>query len=303
MPSPAGRTPTRRSPSRTGSPATRASTSNASATAAAPCSSARPRRRSSAASTSPGPSCTARRTTRGSTGTRPADRRAEPRPRSPAGIVTLATGGDGGGSIRIPAGFCGLVGLKSTFGRIPLSPMAAYGNLTVVVGCVSRSVRDTARWFDVCNGHDARDPLSLARVEGWEDGLGTHFDELRGLRVAVVPDWGGATVSPIIWELLEEAAGQLIADCGLVRVDGVDTKLPRMGAAWSISGMIVDRLRARRALAGLCRRPDARDPRRARTHRGSVLGRCTGARSSAAAPSSTRPWRASSTSPTAASTS
>ena len=70
------------------------------------------------------------------------------------GILTLATGGDGGGSIRIPAGFCGLVGLKATFGRIPLSPNAMYGNLTVVVGCLARSVRDAARWFDVANGHD-----------------------------------------------------------------------------------------------------------------------------------------------------
>jgi aspartyl-tRNA(Asn)/glutamyl-tRNA(Gln) amidotransferase subunit A len=154
------------------------------------------------------------------------------------GLLPIATAGDGGGSIRIPAGFTGLVGLKGTFGRIPLAPMAAYGNLTVAIGCLSRSVRDTARWFDVCNGHDARDPLSLPRTGGWEAGLGSHLDALRGMRVAVVPDWGGATVSPVMWELLEEAAQHLIADCGLVRVDGVDTALPRMGGAWSISGMI-----------------------------------------------------------------
>jgi aspartyl-tRNA(Asn)/glutamyl-tRNA(Gln) amidotransferase subunit A len=154
------------------------------------------------------------------------------------GLVSLGTGGDGGGSIRIPAGFCGLVGLKGTFGRIPRSPAAQYGNLTVSIGCLSRSVRDTARWFDVCNGHDPRDPLSLPRESGWEAGLGTHLDRLRGLRVAVVPDWGGATVSPVMWELLEEAASLLIADAGLERVDNVDTALPRMGGAWSISGMI-----------------------------------------------------------------
>ena len=89
------------------------------------------------------------------------------------GLLTLATAGDGGGSIRIPAGFCGLLGLKATFGRIPRSPEATYGGLTVSIGCVSRSVRDTARWFDVGNGHDPRDPLSLPRVDGWERGLGT----------------------------------------------------------------------------------------------------------------------------------
>lgn len=154
------------------------------------------------------------------------------------GLLTLATAGDGGGSIRIPAGFCGLVGLKATYGRIPRSPDATYGNLTVTVGCVSRSVRDTARWFDICNGHDARDPLSLARVEGWEEGLGTHTASLRGQRVAVVADWGGAVVSPAMWESLEATADWLIDELGMERVDDVDVTLPRMGAAWSISGMI-----------------------------------------------------------------
>ena len=153
-------------------------------------------------------------------------------------VLTLATASDGGGSIRIPAGFCGLVGLKATFGRIPRAPGAEYGSMTVTVGCVSRSVRDTARWFDVANGHDARDPLSLPRVTGWEAALGTLTGDLHGLRVAVVPDWGGATVAPAMWELLEAAADDLILDAGLQRVDGVDTGLPRMGAAWSISGMI-----------------------------------------------------------------
>lgn len=154
------------------------------------------------------------------------------------GLVTLGTGGDGGGSIRIPAGFVGMVGLKATYGRIPLTPKAGLGAMTVTHGCLSRSVRDTARWFDVCNGHDPREPLSLPRVEGWEAGLGTHLDDLRGKRVAIVPDWGAAVVSPVMWELLEEAAVALIADCGMVRVDGVDTELPRMGAAWSVANSV-----------------------------------------------------------------
>jgi aspartyl-tRNA(Asn)/glutamyl-tRNA(Gln) amidotransferase subunit A len=152
------------------------------------------------------------------------------------GLYTLATAGDGGGSIRIPAGFTGLVGLKSTYGRIPRGPGAEFGNLTVTVGCVSRSVRDTARWFDVCNGHDAHDPLSLPRVTGWEAGLGTV--DVKGLRVAIVSDWGGAVVSPAMWNVLLETADFLVANAGLKRVDDLDTTLPRMGAAWSISGMI-----------------------------------------------------------------
>jgi aspartyl-tRNA(Asn)/glutamyl-tRNA(Gln) amidotransferase subunit A len=152
------------------------------------------------------------------------------------GLVTLGTAGDGGGSIRIPAGFTGLVGLKATFGRIPLGPHAKYGNLTVTKGCVSRSVRDTARWFDVANGFDARDPLSLPRVEGWETGLGSHLTELRGARVAFAPGWGNAQVSPVMWELLEATGTELVHHLGMRRVDGIDTSLPRMGKAWSVSG-------------------------------------------------------------------
>ena len=143
-----------------------------------------------------------------------------------------------GGSIRIPAGFCGLFGLKSTFGRIPLGPRSQYGNLTVTIGCLSRSVRDTARWFDVANGHHPTDPLSLPRVEGWEAGLGSHGDDVRGWKVAVVADWGDAVVSPVMWDLLVGAAEQLIADLGWRRVDDIDARLPRMGRAWSLSGGI-----------------------------------------------------------------
>ncbi len=152
------------------------------------------------------------------------------------GLFTLATAGDGGGSIRIPAGFTGLVGLKSTYGRIPRGPGAPYSNLTVTVGCVSRSVRDTARWFDTCNGHDAHDPLSLQRVSGWEDALGTI--DVAGLKVAIVDNWGGAVVSPAMWNVLLETADFLVAKAGLRRMDNVDTSLPKMGAAWSISGML-----------------------------------------------------------------
>lgn len=153
------------------------------------------------------------------------------------GLVTIATGGDGGGSIRIPAGFTGLVGLKATFGRIPRAPHVELGNLTVNTGVMARSVRDTARWFDVCNGHDARDPLSLQRVENWENELGTHAHSLHGKTAVLAPSWGGAVVSPAMWQQLEEYAAHLTAATG-VRIISLDTTLPSMGAAWSISGMI-----------------------------------------------------------------
>ncbi len=152
-----------------------------------------------------------------------------------AGLVPLASGGDGGGSIRIPAGFTGLFGLKSTFGRIPKGPATLQPPLTVTVGCLSRSVRDTARWFDVCNGFDARDTLSLPRVEGWEAGLGS-FD-LAGKRAVISVDLGAAIVAPRIAAVVVEAAEALIAAAKLARVD-VAVEIPQGGLEWAMSNLV-----------------------------------------------------------------
>ncbi len=149
------------------------------------------------------------------------------------GLFPLCTGGDGGGSIRIPAGFTGLFGLKSTFGRIPKGPRTEIEPLTAVLGCVSRSVRDTARWFDACNGYDEYDPFSLPRVSGWEAGLGKQ--EVRGRRVAVSIDLGAAVVASAVREKVEEAADLLVKDAGLERVD-VPIELPRGGLEWAMAG-------------------------------------------------------------------
>jgi aspartyl-tRNA(Asn)/glutamyl-tRNA(Gln) amidotransferase subunit A len=151
------------------------------------------------------------------------------------GLVPLASGGDGGGSIRIPAGFTGLFGLKSTFGRIPKGPGALQPPLTVVVGCVSRSVRDTARWFDVCNGFDPRDTLSLPRVEGWEAGLDS-FD-LAGRRAVISVDLGSAIVEPRMTALVTDAAEALIAHARLRRVEVV-VRLPEGGLEWAMSNLV-----------------------------------------------------------------
>jgi aspartyl-tRNA(Asn)/glutamyl-tRNA(Gln) amidotransferase subunit A len=150
------------------------------------------------------------------------------------GLVTIATGGDGGGSIRIPAGFTGLPGLKCTYGRIPKGPEMSMNNLTAVSGCLSRSVRDIARYLDVTNGFDHRDPFSLLRVEGWERDLGTY--DLAGLTVAVSADLGSAKVAAAVAELVVGHAEVLIADAGLVRVD-IDVVAPQGGLEWALGGM------------------------------------------------------------------
>jgi aspartyl-tRNA(Asn)/glutamyl-tRNA(Gln) amidotransferase subunit A len=151
------------------------------------------------------------------------------------GVVPIASGSDGGGSLRIPAGFTGLFALKSTFGRIPKGPRAHQPPLTVVVGCVSRSVRDTARWFDVCNGFDQRDTLSLPRVEGWERGLDT-FD-LAGKRAVIAIDLGTAIVEPRQVDVLTRLAEALIATAKMRRVE-VAVQLPRMRNEWALSNLV-----------------------------------------------------------------
>jgi aspartyl-tRNA(Asn)/glutamyl-tRNA(Gln) amidotransferase subunit A len=150
------------------------------------------------------------------------------------GLLTLATGGDGGGSIRIPAGFCGLVGMKGTAGRIPRGPHTAIAPLTVVFGCLARSVRDAARYYDVANGYDSRDPYSLPRVDGWERDLGSH--DLRGMKVAIAPTLGSAVVRPEVEALVVDAAEDLARAAGLQVVD-VPVKLPGLGLEWAMSNM------------------------------------------------------------------
>jgi Asp-tRNA(Asn)/Glu-tRNA(Gln) amidotransferase A subunit family amidase len=145
------------------------------------------------------------------------------------GLVALGTGGDGGGSIRIPAGYTGLLGMKGTFGRIPRSPHAYSRPNTIVLGTVARSVRDAARYYDVCCGYDARDPSSLPKHPGFESGLGVHV--LRGRRVAIVPSLGGVPLDAGVEEHLRARAASLIAATGMVQVD-LGLELPNLAAQW-----------------------------------------------------------------------
>jgi aspartyl-tRNA(Asn)/glutamyl-tRNA(Gln) amidotransferase subunit A len=149
------------------------------------------------------------------------------------GLVPLATASDGGGSIRKPAAFCGLVGMKGTFGRIPRGPHARNGPLTSNWGTVSRSVRDTARWYDVASGYHPRDPFSLPRIDGWERDLGTH--DLPGLRVAVSPDLGCTVLAADIRRVVTDAAAAIVEASGMRRVD-LDVRLPEGGAKWLNAG-------------------------------------------------------------------
>ncbi len=151
------------------------------------------------------------------------------------GLVSIATGGDGGGSIRIPAGYTGLFGMKGTYGRIPRSPGAYSRPVTIVLGCLARSVRDAARFYDVCAGYDAGDPSSLPDPGGWERALGSH--DLRGKRVAILPSLGGvASVAPAVETRVRDAARDLIKHAGLVEVD-LSLDFPNLAAPWMMGNL------------------------------------------------------------------
>jgi aspartyl-tRNA(Asn)/glutamyl-tRNA(Gln) amidotransferase subunit A len=149
-----------------------------------------------------------------------------------AGFVPLATGSDMGGSIRLPAGWCGVVGVKGTYGRVPRSPAyTGHANL-IHYGPLARSVADAARFLDCAVGVDQRDPYSLPPPPvPFEATLREALPP--GLRAAVVDDLGIAPSDPGVAEVVHEAAAELIAGAGCVRVDAGLTlpNLVTVGAA------------------------------------------------------------------------
>ena len=104
-----------------------------------------------------------------------------------AGIGPLHQGSDGAGSIRMPAAFCGVYGLKPSHGRIPYYPMPQNG-LISHVGPISRTVADAALMLQAIAGRDDRDMTSIEAAP--EDYVGRLDEGISGLRVAYSPDLG-----------------------------------------------------------------------------------------------------------------
>ncbi len=119
-----------------------------------------------------------------------------------AGFVPLATGTDGGGSIRIPASFAGVAGLKPSYGRVPAFPLSPFGTVAHV-GPMARTVEDLALFLSVIARPDARDWYHLPDgARDWTLGLN---DGVQGLRLAVSADLGYANVDPEVTEAFEAA--------------------------------------------------------------------------------------------------
>ena len=123
-----------------------------------------------------------------------------------AGMCPVATGTDGGGSIRNPSSFCGLFGIKPTLGRVPRAGGLGRPapNLTSQSGPIARTVRDAALLLQALAGPDRRDPASMRErppdfVSGLEAGIS-------GLRIAWSSNLGYAVIDPEVVSITSQAA-------------------------------------------------------------------------------------------------
>ncbi|WP_419896538.1 amidase [Roseomonas sp. USHLN139] len=152
-----------------------------------------------------------------------------------AGFGPLHVGTDAGGSIRIPAAYCGLVGLKPSYGRIPQWPHSAFGQVSCA-GPMTRSVRDAALMLSAMARADSRDPYCLPDdPRDWRAEIETG---VAGLRVAVVRRLGFAPPVDAEGEAAVQAAARILAEQGAI-VEEADPVLPDtraiFGRVWGVA--------------------------------------------------------------------
>jgi len=121
-----------------------------------------------------------------------------------AGLVPMALGTDTGGSIRCPAAFCGVVGLKPTYGRVSRYGLIAYANSLEQIGPMARTVEDVSRLMSVIAKYDPRDSTMLDRPYDHRPSA-----DIAGLRVGVPEEYFGEGVDPRVAETVRDAIGVL----------------------------------------------------------------------------------------------
>ena len=144
------------------------------------------------------------------------------------GMGALHVGTDGGGSIRIPSSFCGIFGLKPSFGRVPAWPLSPTGTVAHL-GPMARTVADAALMLNTITRPDTRDWHSLPYDS--RDYLAGLDDGIAGARVAWSPRLGRFDVDPEVAELTAQAV-RAFSDAGAI-VDEVDPPLPDVHAIFT----------------------------------------------------------------------
>jgi amidase len=132
------------------------------------------------------------------------------------GMVPLADGTDMGGSLRCPANFCNVVGLRPSVGRVPDFPSQNGWSSLSVHGPMARSVADLALHLSVMAGHDARDPLAIS--EGGAQFRAPLQADMKGKRIAWAMDMGGLPVDPRVTRVLD-AQRKVFEDLGCIVED------------------------------------------------------------------------------------
>jgi aspartyl-tRNA(Asn)/glutamyl-tRNA(Gln) amidotransferase subunit A len=142
-----------------------------------------------------------------------------------SGLSSIAQGSDGGGSIRIPAGFCGVYGIKPTRGRVPSSYNGAGGwNVFGQTGPLARTVRDAAFLLDAMAAPNPENPMSI--LEEPPDFQAALNGGVKGIKMALVPNLGGMPVEPEVRAAVE-AAAKRFSDMGAI-VEEPDVALDGM---------------------------------------------------------------------------
>ncbi len=120
------------------------------------------------------------------------------------GMVRMALGTDTGGSIRCPAAFCGIVGLKPTYGRVSRYGLIAYANSLEQIGPMGRTVDDVSALMQVIAGYDRRDTTSYDRPYAHIPGA-----DINGIRIGIPREYFGAGVDPAVAAVVNKAVGRL----------------------------------------------------------------------------------------------
>ncbi|HEX4507859.1 MAG TPA: AtzE family amidohydrolase [Alphaproteobacteria bacterium] len=166
-----------------------------------------------------------------------------------AGIVPVSLGTDTNGSIRVPAGFCGIFGLKPTFRRLSRTGVYPFVHELDHVGPFARSVRDLALVYDLLQGPDADDPHLLGPVEPTLPGLET---TVAGIRVGVLGGWFRESAEPVVLEAVDRVAAALAG--------GRTVTLPGVAEARAAAFCITAASGGAMRLDDLRKRPEALDP-------------------------------------------